>query len=210
MENEVIFRTLLLVLFVAFIAHRGYYTRRFGRSTGTTIREREETLVPKLVSLLSVPALIATVAFIIAPVWMSWAALPLPTGVRWAGVGTALLGFGLLQWAHQALDKNWSDLPRLTQEQTLVTSGPYRWIRHPIYTAFLLIMSATLLLSANWLIGVLWLGMTAAEVLSRIRTEEGMMTVHFGDRYRAYMCSTGRLLPGLMRLKGWTLSSSEE
>jgi protein-S-isoprenylcysteine O-methyltransferase Ste14 len=81
----------------------------------------------------------------------------------------------------------------------LVTSGPYRRIRHPIYTAFLLILGAPLLLSANWLIGGAWLAMTILEVTTRIRIEEAMMLSRFGDQYRAYMATTGRLLPRVLR-----------
>jgi protein-S-isoprenylcysteine O-methyltransferase Ste14 len=83
-------------------------------------------------------------------------------------------------------------------DQALITSGPYRFIRHPIYTAFLLILGSTLLISANWLIGLTWLGMTLIEVISRIGFEENLMLEYFGDRYREYMKTTGRLLPRLL------------
>lgn len=199
METEFIFRILLPILFIGFIAHRGYYTRKFSRAGETTIKEREETWALKLANLLSLPALLATVTYIISPEWMAWSSLPLPAWLRWVGVGLAVIGFALLQWAHQALGKNWSDTPRLMKDQTLITIGPYHWVRHPIYTAFLFIMSAPLFLSANWLIGALWIGMTALEVISRIRFEEAAMAEHFGDQYRAYMERTGRLLPKLSR-----------
>ncbi len=126
---------------------------------------------------------------------MSWASLPFPFWLRWVGVGAALSGFVLLQQAHQALDRNWSDTPRLVKDQTLVTGGPYRWIRHPIYTAFLLIMSATLFLSANWFIGILWIGTTLLEVMSRVKYEEALMIEAFGEQYRSYIRTTGRLIP---------------
>jgi protein-S-isoprenylcysteine O-methyltransferase Ste14 len=83
--------------------------------------------------------------------------------------------------------------------QTLITSGPYQWIRHPIYTAFVLILGSTLLISANGLIGLAWLGMTALEILSRIRFEESLMLEYFGDQYRDYMKKTGQLLPRLIQ-----------
>jgi protein-S-isoprenylcysteine O-methyltransferase Ste14 len=83
------------------------------------------------------------------------------------------------------------------KEQTLVTEGPYQSIRHPIYTAFLLILGSTLFLSSNWLIGVCMIGMTSLEIFSRIRYEEALMTEYFGEQYRAYMEKTGRLLPRL-------------
>jgi protein-S-isoprenylcysteine O-methyltransferase Ste14 len=195
MGTDLIFRILLGLLFIAFVAHRGYYTRKFNRGDGNTLKEREDSLALKLANLLSIPALLATALYIIYPPWMAWSSIPLPTWLRWGGVMVAMLGFALLQWAHQALGENWSDTPRLLQEQVLVASGPYRWVRHPIYTAFLLIMSSTLFISANWFIGALWIGMTAIEVVSRMQYEEALLSEHFGDQYLKYMKSTGRLLP---------------
>src|SRR4029453_15086827 len=118
----------------------------------------------------------------------------LPPRRGWAGIGSALLGFALLQWAQDTLGKNWSDRPRMIQEQALIMSGPYQFIRHPIYTAFLLILGSTLLISANWLIGFAWLSMTTLEVASRIGFEENLMLEYFGDQYHEYMKRTGRLL----------------
>ena len=82
---------------------------------------------------------------------------------------------------------------------TLITSGPYRFVRHPIYTAFVLILGSTFLISANWFIGFAWLGMTVLEVASRIGFEESLMLEYFGDQYREYMKKTGRLLPRLIQ-----------
>jgi protein-S-isoprenylcysteine O-methyltransferase Ste14 len=114
-------------------------------------------------------------------------------------VGLAVLGFSLLQWAQNTLGKNWSDTPRMMEAQKLITSGPYRFIRHPIYTAFLLILGSALFISANWFIGLTWLGMTVLEVASRISFEETLMLEYFGDQYRVYSKSTGRLVPRLSR-----------
>jgi protein-S-isoprenylcysteine O-methyltransferase Ste14 len=61
----------------------------------------------------------------------------------------------------------------------------------------LLILSAPLLISSNWLIGLLWIAPTALEVASRIRYEEALLAEQFGDDYLEYMTHTGRLLPRL-------------
>jgi protein-S-isoprenylcysteine O-methyltransferase Ste14 len=121
----------------------------------------------------------------------SWAALPTSFWLRWTGAGVALLGFALLQWAQTTLGKSWSDTPRMIREQALVTSGPYQFIRHPIYTAFILILGSTLLISANWFIGLAWIGMTVLEITSRIGFEENLMLEYFGDQYRQYMKNGG-------------------
>jgi protein-S-isoprenylcysteine O-methyltransferase Ste14 len=195
---ETIFGIVLPAIIVAFALHRGYYVRKHGREENT-LKKREEGLASKIAGLLGMIGFISILVYTINPLWLAWAALPLPLWLRWAGIGLALLGFALLQWAQNTLGKNWSDMPRMIKEQSLVTSGPYRFIRHPIYTAFVLILGSTLLISANWLIGLAWLGMTILELGSRIQFEEGLMLEYFGAQYREYMKHTGRLLPKLIQ-----------
>ena len=194
MHTETIFRIILPLLMVTFVAHRGYYVRKHGKEQNT-LKKRDEGTVTKLAGFLGVIGFISVLAYVIKPSWLSWASLSLPLWLRWVGVGLAVVGFALLQWAQNTLGKNWSDTPRMIKEQTLITSGPYRSIRHPIYTAFLLILGSTLLISANWLIGLSWIGMTLLEISSRIGFEESLMLEYFGDQYREYMKETGRLLP---------------
>jgi len=195
METETIFRILLPVLIVAFAAHRGYYVKNYSKPEEATVKKREEGLASKIAGLLGMAGFIAVLAFAINPKWLAFASLAFPTWLRWSGIGIAILGFALLQWAQMTLANSWSDTPRMMKEQTLITSGPYRAIRHPIYTAFILILGSTLFISSNWLIGLCWLGMTTLEVISRIGFEESLMLEFFGDQYREYMKKTGRLLP---------------
>jgi protein-S-isoprenylcysteine O-methyltransferase Ste14 len=194
MEMETIFRILSPLLILAFVLHRGYYVRMHGEEKNT-LKKREEGWISWLAGSLGLVGFTALIAYVIQPGWLAWAALPLPLWLRWAGVGMALSGFMLLQWAQDSLGQNWSHTPRLIKEQSLVTSGPYQYIRHPIYTAFLLILGSPLFLSANLLIGLAWIGMISLEVASRIRFEENLMLEYFGEQYREYMKRTGRVLP---------------
>jgi len=156
-------------------------------------------LASKVAGILGKIGFIAVLLYAIRPSWLAWATLSFPLWLRWLGVGIVLLGFALLQGAQNTLGKNWSDTPRMIREQSLVTGGPYRFIRHPIYTAFLLILGSTLFISANWLVGFTWIGMTVLEIASRIGFEESLMLEYFGDQYRDYMKRTGRLLPRLIQ-----------
>lgn len=198
MEADIFFRILSPLLIIAFVVHRGYYVRKHGNEENT-LKKREEGWASKVAGLLGLVGFIAFIAYAINPNWLSWAALPFPLWLRWTGIGIALLGFVLLQWAQNTLGKNWSDTPRMIKEQALVTSGPYQFIRHPIYTAFLLILGSILFISANWLIGLAWIGMTVLEVASRIGFEESLMLEYFGDQYQEYMKRTGRLLPLMLK-----------
>lgn len=195
---EAVFRIVLPGLIIAFVTHRGYYIRKHGKEENT-LKKRAEGWVSKLAGILGLAGFVAILAYVIQPDWLSWATLSLPLWLRWTGVGIALLGFALLQWAQNTLGKSWSDAPRMIREQSLVTSGPYQFIRHPIYAAFILILGSTLLVSANWFIGLTWIGMTALEIASRIGFEETLMLEYFGEQYREYMKRTGRLLPRLIQ-----------
>jgi len=195
MQTETIFRILLPALIISFMLHRGYYVKNRTQPEDATLKKCEEGEASKFAGLLGMAGFMAMIAYVINPAWLAWTSLSFPAWLRWTGVGIALSGFALLQWAQVTLANSWSDTPRMMREQTLITSGPYRWIRHPIYTAFLLILGATLLISSNWLIGLCWLGMTFLEITSRVKFEESLMLEYFGDRYREYMKTTGRFLP---------------
>ena len=198
-NDDLIFRTALLTLFVGFVAHRAYYTRKLGSTEQAELERPAGSRLERSAELLAIPGLLSVSAYVINPEWMAWAALPMPTWLRLIGIGLAVLGFALLQWSQITLGKNWSDRPRITEEQELVTDGPYRWIRHPIYTAFLMIMTATLFISANWFIGLVWIGLTTLDIRARIGWEEEMLEARFGEPYREYQKETGALLPSPSR-----------
>jgi len=198
MQTEDIFRIILPIIIVAFIAHRGYYTKRSARPEKDTLKKREEGLITKFAEGLSLIGFVAMLIYFLKPDWLAWASLTFPPWLRWIGVGIALAGFALLQWAQITLGRSWSDTPRMMKEQALITGGPYQFIRHPIYTAFILILGSTFFISANWLIGFTWAGMTILDIASRIDFEESLMVEYFGDQYREYMKKTGRLLPKLI------------
>jgi protein-S-isoprenylcysteine O-methyltransferase Ste14 len=198
MEAEIPFRILLPILIVVFALHRGYYVKNHSQPAEVTLKKRQEGIASKTSGVLGLLGFISVIAFVINPSWLAFARLAFPAWLRWGGVALTLAGFALLQWAQVSLGKSWSDAPRMMKEQVLITSGPYQFIRHPIYTAFILILGSALLISANWFIGLAWLGMTVLEVASRIGFEESLMLEYFGDLYRDYMKKTGRLLPRLI------------
>ena len=116
MQTENIFRIILPILIVAFIAHRGYYTKRAARPDKDTLKKREEGLVTKFAEGLSLVGFAAMLIYVLKPDWLEWASLSFPLWLRWMGVGIALAGFGLLQWAQITLGRSWSDTPRMMKE----------------------------------------------------------------------------------------------
>lgn len=195
MENMLVFRLILLLLLVGFVAHRAYYTRKFPPKEEETLTKMSAGTLSKLANILSVVALLSSLIYIVYPSLISWAIAPFPTWIRWSGLIIALAGFGILEWSHRALAANWSDQPRLMNNQVLVKTGPYQWVRHPIYTAFLLILGSSLLTTANWLVGLAWLSSVIIDIRERVVFEEGVMQKRFGQEYEIYRLKSGRLFP---------------
>jgi len=101
---------------------------------------------------------------------------------------------GLFWWIHQALGQNWAVGVLVKENHCLVTAGPYRWVRHPMYTILFGFSVGFFLLSANLLVGVLWFAMTVASAW-RVGKEESILTETFGAAYIQYATNTGRFFP---------------
>ena len=97
--------------------------------------------------------------------------------------------------AHTDLDRNWSAVVQIKENQHLVTQGIYSSIRHPIYSAHLLWGLTQVLMVPNWLAGVPGFAAIVLIMILRIPHEERMLIGQFGDEYRQYMQQTGALLP---------------
>ena len=140
--------------------------------------------------------LLGCLAFLIQPRWIDFAHMPLPPVARFAGIPLGLAGLSLFAWmfVHLGLNVTSTSMPR--GGAFLVTSGPYRYIRHPMYTAAFVLGAATSLLTASWLVLVGGLGMFAL-LAARTRVEEERLVEKFGASYREYQMTTGRFLPRL-------------
>ncbi len=114
--------------------------------------------------------------------------------VMWSGVGLGVVAASLLVWTFRSLGKNITDTVVTRREHTLVTTGPYRFVRHPFYVAAALATTANSLVAANWFLALT--GVVAVFLLViRTSTEEGHLIRRFGEKYTAYMETTGRFLP---------------
>lgn len=121
---------------------------------------------------------------------------PLPLPVRWAGAALMLAGNLIFIAAYAELGKQWSAELVIKDGHRLVDSGIYHWIRHPMYTGFLLFGIGMGLLSAN-LYGCAYLCVITVLVIVRIKSEEDMMIEVFGDSYKEYKSRTSALIPGI-------------
>lgn len=128
--------------------------------------------------------------------WLRIFSISLPDWLRWAGLALGLVSLGLWTWTQAVLGKEWSPQLQLREQHRLVTGGPYRWMRHPMYTSMFGVGVALALLAANWCFVLFAVAIIAGFVL-RAPREERMMLDAFGEEYRGYMQRTGRFFPKL-------------
>ena len=131
------------------------------------------------------PFIVGILAFFYRPSLLGWAELPLPEWLRWLGVILGLASLLLILWVQSALGINFSGTLHLRAEHSLVTHGPYRRVRHPMYTVMWMHWIAILLLTSNWLFGGLFLLAQTLTIALRVRREETLMIDKFGNAYRA-------------------------
>lgn len=114
-----------------------------------------------------------------------------------AGAIIFCLAMWVFRRTHKQLGRNWSITLEIRQQHELISAGPYAFVRHPMYTSFLLMGLAQAFLLANWVAGLAGLVGFAVLFFLRVDKEERMMLDVFGDQYRAYMDKTKRIIPYL-------------
>lgn len=120
--------------------------------------------------------------------------VPIP-GQAYLGIAVFCATLWLMHRAHRELGRNWSLSLELRDRHTLVTSGIYASVRHPIYSGYWLMAVAQFLLLPNWIAGPTGLVGFGILFFSRVWREEQMMISAFGDEYRDYMRRTARVMP---------------
>ena len=175
---------------------------RYVRSAqaGSTIFQRRDEgfllAVGIIVAYLSFVA--GVLAYYINPKWMVWSALTISMWVRWLGIFPLLIGAGLLLWGLHHLGANLTISISTKDEHTLVTTGPYRWIRHPLYTGGMIESVGLCLMIGNWFVAIS-AGCFWALIAYRTPMEEKKLTDVFGEKYRQYTECVGRFVPKLGR-----------
>jgi protein-S-isoprenylcysteine O-methyltransferase Ste14 len=123
----------------------------------------------------------------------------LPTWSYYGGIVLMLMGMVIRQWAMAALGRYFSPVLGVQQKQTVVDTGPYRFVRHPSYTGVLLIQVGLGLALQSWgavLIAVVLFGLAFGY---RMRVEEKVLVAELGENYTSYKSRTKkRLIPFIM------------
>ncbi len=122
-----------------------------------------------------------------------------PTSIAAILLGAAcyLTALWLFRTSHKLLGRNWSITLQIREKHEVIGEGPYGFIRHPMYTSFLLMALGQAFLLSNWVVGLAGLVCFAVFFFLRVGREERMMLESFGPTYRSYMERTKRIIPYL-------------
>jgi protein-S-isoprenylcysteine O-methyltransferase Ste14 len=162
---------------------------------GVKKASRQESLLSRLSH--TAPLIIA-VALVAAPrPWHGWLSdrfLPRTVETYWLGVAILAVGLGFAVWARRYLGRNWSGTVTVKRDHELIRTGPYRFVRHPIYTGILLGFLGTAVSLGQWR-GLLAVAFATFAFLLKIRLEEKWMTEPFGEMYVQYRKEVRALIP---------------
>jgi protein-S-isoprenylcysteine O-methyltransferase Ste14 len=195
--NENIFRILAAVILVTGMSISSYYRIKADKATGEKIsRKVDGSLMMTFIKIGGLILWLSPFVYLINPAWMAWSKIGLPEWVRWLGVVIGVLCALGIYWLFSSIGSGISPTSATRQQHVLSTKGPYRWVRHPLYTIGSSLFVAFGMMADNWFIAALGI---LAFIGMAIRTpkEEANLIEKFGDEYREYMKTTGRFLPKL-------------
>lgn len=194
--NENSFRLMAVVIFLAGAAISTYFRRRADRqSSDGKISLRAEGLAMMLaLRVAGITLWLCILAYLLNPGWMAWSQIELPVWLRLSGAALGIVADGLLYWVFTSLGNNVTPTVVTRSNHQLVTTGPYRWVRHPLYSVGFMSYMAFAILSANWFVAALAFA-TLALVRLRVPAEEEQLIARNAPAYRAYASRTGRFFP---------------
>jgi protein-S-isoprenylcysteine O-methyltransferase Ste14 len=205
MVSELVFRIIFTVLWLVFIVNLTwvrYSTRQPKQQTQTvqTTQEHTEKRWHTVALALFAPFWFGgIILYMFIPSWIAFLSIPLTEWFRLIMVGVAILSIPFTLWSYRTIGKNWVhalDPSEFTQKKDnkLVTVGPYRIVRNPLYLGSFTFILSLALLASNWLI-LLPAIMIVVLIYTRISGEEKMLLDRFGNEYQEYMKKTPRIIP---------------
>ena len=194
MDEELLFRLLILGIFSVFAAVRIRY--RIPAAKRERNKYEPSRFAIWVLSFGIIAYFIVLILYVFYIPLILWFSIPLPSIIRLVGVVIATLFVPVLYWIHSTLDKQYSADLSIKEEHNLIEVGPYRKVRHPMYTVFIVFTISIAVITTN-LLCILFSLLISGSFPSIAKSEELMLTDAFGDEYQSYMKRTGRFFPPL-------------
>lgn len=138
---------------------------------------------------------ISTFVAILIAFRLQAATLPYTLAFFWVGLAVLIAGSLLRRHCFKMLGQYFTYDVQVGAEQPVIERGAYRWVRHPSYTAGILMFLGIGLALGNWVSLTLLLATVVAAYAYRVRVEERALLASMGDRYAAYVKRTRRFIP---------------
>ncbi len=194
---ELLFRLFFLLILTSAFLISGIYRRRARQEGDVVTRQDEGKAILLLRMVFALPLLMSLLLYIVYPEVIAWAQFESPLGLRWAAVVSGLLTIPFMLSVFRAIGRNISETVLTKEDHVLVTSGPYRWMRHPLYAGSLWMLFSLGLIASNWFLLLYAVIGSIAFRWIVIPAEEKQLVQTFADEYAAYQERTGALLPKL-------------
>ena len=197
--NENIFRIFAATIFLTGLGISIYFRSKADRDSGKKVSFKDEGRVMFLTLRIGGLVLwLSMLGYLIYPPLLVWSKVGLPEWARWLGVGLGLLCVFLIYWMFSSIGTGITPTVATRSSHKLVTKGPYRWIRHPLYTFGTVFFLSFALMADSWFIALM--AVLAIVLLTiRLTNEEAHLIEKFGNEYHEYMQRTGRYLPKIAK-----------
>lgn len=140
-------------------------------------------------------AVAGVVSLVLAPALAPAAAIRPARAAFAIGMTLFVAGFAMRRWSETTLGRYFTFTVMTSADQPVITSGPYRFVRHPGYTGVLLVVLGSGVVTGNWIGLAGWTLFVMVPLLYRIHVEENALLAAVGDRYRTYAAAHKRLIP---------------
>ena len=195
MNIELVFRLIVLAVLLFTFGISASYRKKARDEDG--VIERKEEGWPALVlrMVFALPLLAVLLLNIFYPRFVAWSKIDIPLYLRIIGLVIAVSCVPLIWWVFHSIGNFVSETILTKDNHQLVTSGPYRRVRHPLYASTLLLLFSISLAFGDWIVfGYTVAGVIAFRLLV-IPAEEERLLDSFGEDYESYQSRTGTLLP---------------
>ncbi len=198
-DSETNLRHAVMALLLIMMAVGAYHRIRSQMSGESLDRTREGWPLLLGIRLVALGGFVAVITTLNGSLG-AWAYVPIPVAIRWLGIAMLAASVAWLSWMFISLGRNLTDTVVTRKDAVFVQSGPYRFVRNPMYTGLLFAGLSLGVALANCLIALLF---SLVFVLLALRTarEESYLIARFGDQYREYMTRVGRFFPHLFWFK---------